>query len=273
MKQVLTLDSMLGQGKRPVGHQSWRDLLFLHQPVALEVLRARVPRGLDVDTFDGIGWVTLIPFAIFASRPAGLPRLLSMKFLEVNLRTYVRGPDGEPGIYFFSLEASSRLAVLGARFGYGLPYFAARMATARERAPGGATIRYSSRRKGSAAALEVAWDVGPAVGTAAPGSLDHFLIERYVLFAQAAGRLYRARVRHRPYPLCGATVSRLSESLTAAAGLPPFPAAPPLAHHSPGVDVDLYWRRPVARAAGPAIVPAVRETREATRFARPQREA
>jgi uncharacterized protein YqjF (DUF2071 family) len=230
----------------PVGHQLWRDLLFLHQPVAPDVLRARIPGGLELDVFDGLGWVTLIPFAIFASRPVGVPRVLGMNFLEVNLRTYVRGPGGEPGIYFFSLEASSRVAVAGARLAYALPYFAATMRCRRD--AGGATIRYSSRRRRSGAALHVTWNVGAAVGRAPPGSLDHFLIERYVLFAHRARRLYRSQVRHTPYPLYGATVSQLSESLLAPAGLPPLSPRPAVMHHSPGVDVDLFWRRPVARS-------------------------
>jgi uncharacterized protein YqjF (DUF2071 family) len=228
---------------RPVGHQSWRNLLFAHQPLAPDILGALVPRGLEIDTFDGTGWVTLIPFEIRASRPAGVPRALSVNFLEVNLRTYVRGPGGEPGIYFFSLEASSRLAAAGARLAYGLPYFAATIE--RHQDPDGATIRYASRRRGSGAALAATWTVGPEAGTAALGSLDHFLIERYVLFAARAGRIYRARVRHRAYPLCGARVTALHESLTTAAGLPPFPPTPALVHHSAGVDVDLYWRRPL----------------------------
>jgi uncharacterized protein YqjF (DUF2071 family) len=228
---------------RPVGHQSWRNLLFAHQPVAPDVLRALVPPGLEIDTFDGTGWVTLIPFEVLASRPAGVPRALSVDFLEVNLRTYVRGPGGEPGIYFFSLEASSRLAVAGARLAYALPYFAATME--RHRDPDGATTRYASRRQGSGAALAATWSVGPDAGTAALGSLDHFLIERYVLFAARGGRIYRARVRHRAYRLGSVTLTQLHESLTTAAGLPPFSPAPALVHHSAGVDVDLYWRRPL----------------------------
>jgi len=229
--------------RRPIGRQLWRDMLFLHHPVAADGLRALLPCGLELDTFDGSGWMTLIPFAVFASRPAGLPRALSMRFLEVNLRTYVRGPRGEPGIYFFSLEASSRLASAGARLAYALPYFAA--AIARRRDAGSATIIYSSRRRHGRGALDVSWSIGPAMPAAMPGCLDHFLIERYVLFAHRAGRLYRARVRHRAYPLCRATVSHLAESLTLSAGLPPFPPAPARVHHSPGVDVDIYWRQRV----------------------------
>ncbi|HXU63712.1 MAG TPA: DUF2071 domain-containing protein [Polyangia bacterium] len=226
----------------PVGHQNWRDLLFLHQPVPAELLRRLVPQPLSIDSFDGQGWVTLIPFAIQASRPAGAPERLGMSFLETNLRTYVRSPQGEPGIFFFSLEASSWLAVAGARAGYALPYFPARMECHKD--PGGATIRYRTVRRlgGAGAMLAATWHVGAPLGTAAPGTRDHFLVERYVLFAQRRGQILRARVRHRPYPLCAATVTALEETLCAEAGLPAMPPSPPAVHFSPGVDVDLFWR-------------------------------
>ena len=74
------------------------------------------------------------------------------------------------------------------------------------------------------------------------GSLEHFLIERYVLFAARGDRLYRAQVHHQPYPLCAASLEFVHESLCAPAGLPALPPAP-LVHHSPGVDVEIGWRR------------------------------
>lgn len=231
--------------RRPVGHQRWRDLLFVHAPVALQELRRLLPPPLSIDTFRGQAWATLIPFAVHDSRPAGAPRALAMSFLETNLRTYVRSPQGEPGIFFFSLEASSWLAVAGARAAYALPYFPARMERRKE-GPGPAIHYRSVRRLGRAGAgLEATWRVGPAVGVATPGTLDHFLVERYVLFAQRRGRILRARVRHQPYPLCQATVASISETLFAAAGLPALPTPAPLVHFSPGVDVDIFWRRPV----------------------------
>jgi hypothetical protein len=229
--------------ERPVGRQMWRDLLFVHQPISVGRLRPLVPDRLAIDTFEGEAWLTLIPFRVLASRPVGVPRPLGMDFLEVNLRTYVRSPAGEPGIYFFSLEASSLLSVVGARLGYALPYFPAAMST---RTDGDGTIHYRSiRRIGHPAALQVAWRPGPTLGTAAPGSLDHFLIERYVLFAARGRRLLRARVRHAPYPLCGVSVESVRESLFSAAGLPPLTAPVERAHHCPGVDVEIFWRRPL----------------------------
>ena len=112
--------------QRAVGFQRWRNLLFLHWAMPPGI-RPLVPAALELDLFEGAAWVTLIPFEIVESRPRGFPGALADRFLEVNLRTYVRGPGGEPGIYFWSLEASSLLAVVGARLLYGLPYFPARM--------------------------------------------------------------------------------------------------------------------------------------------------
>ena len=102
-----------------------------------------MPAGLDLDLFAGQAWITLIPFLIAESRPVGWPPLLAARLLETNLRTYVRGPDGEPGIYFWSLDASSLVAVLGARLLYGLPYFPATMSMRKE----GARVDYASRRR------------------------------------------------------------------------------------------------------------------------------
>ena len=227
--------------------QRWRDLLFVHWPLPVEVVQPLIPAGLEPDRHAGSAWISLIPFLIAESRPAGLPAALSITFLETNLRTYVRGPDGEPGVYFFSLEAASRSVVVAARLCYGLPYFHAVMS----RQVQGPRIAYASRRRGARdAALEVTWTVGEAREPARPGGRDHFLIERYCLYVRRRDRLHRARVRHPPYPLRAATVERLQESLLAAAGLP-TPAGVPLCHHSPGVDVEIDGLEP-AGPRGPA---------------------
>ena len=223
--------------RKPVGFQQWRDLLFLHWEMSPGVIRPLVPRRLELDLFDGRAYVTLIPFAIPESLPVRAPRVLSSDLLEVNLRTYVLGPDGEPGIYFWSLDASSPMAVAGARLLYGLPYFPAAMSMRRRE---GRVDYASKRRLGGPATLEVAWSVGTPIGVAAAGTRDHFLVERYSLYVDRLGGVYRARVRHQPYPLCQAAVIELSESMLAAAGIP-RQGSPASVHFSPGVDVDIFW--------------------------------
>jgi uncharacterized protein YqjF (DUF2071 family) len=221
--------------------QRWRDLLFVHWAMPAERVRPLVPPALALDRHDGQAWITLIPFLIAESRPAGLPRALASAFLETNLRTYVRGPDGEPGIYFFSLEAASAAAVAAARLFYGLPYFLAAMS---RRLDGDRIVYASRRRHGPRADLAITWTVGEPMGVATPGSREHFLVERYSLYVVRRSGLHRGRVRHAPYPLRRASIERLSESLLAAAGLP-APAGAPLCHHSPGVDVEILGLEPV----------------------------
>jgi uncharacterized protein len=234
------------------GFQRWRDLLFVHWEVPRATLRALVPPALEIDTFEDRAYVGLIPFAIPEARPPGrLPPVpTAAAFLETNLRTYVKG-NGQPGIWFFSLEAASTLAVLGARAAYGLPYFRATMSssagepgtTATATATGDRPIRYRSHRLWPGprpADLQIEYSVGAPMGTAVPGTLEHFLIERYTLFVQRrALGLLRANVRHAPYPLQRATVHAVDETLSRAAGLLALGRrAPDL--FSPGVDVDIF---------------------------------
>jgi uncharacterized protein YqjF (DUF2071 family) len=223
--------------RRPAGFQRWRDLLFVHWPMPLGALRPIVPGRLEIDRFDGEAYVSLIPFSIVHSRPVGAPRALATRFLETNLRTYVRGPDGEPGIYFFSLEASSRLAVVAARLLFGLPYFPAVMSMRRR----ASLVEYSSQRRGAPGfRVEVSWSIGDPVAAPGAGTRDHFLVERYSFYVARRERLYRGRVRHLPYPLRRATIERLFQTLSDAATLP-TPGEPALCHYSPGVDVDVFW--------------------------------
>jgi uncharacterized protein len=178
--------------------QTWDDLLFAHWPLPVESLRDHVPAQLEVETFDGRGWVGVTPFRLLGLRARGLPPLPYVsQFLETNVRTYVT--DGQkPGIWFFSLDASRRLAVEAARAVYKLPYFHARM-SARGAATAG--IEYRSSRFGERAELDLRYRAAGPVAPAAPGSLEHFLAERYCLYALDDGRLRRAEIHHPPWPL------------------------------------------------------------------------
>jgi uncharacterized protein len=234
----------LPEARRPVMHQRWLHLLFLHWPLPPAAVQGLLPAGLEVDTFEGRAWIGLVPFTIRGVRPPLLPAppLLS-DFHEVNLRTYVRCA-GQPGVWFFSLDAASRLAVLGARAWYRLPYHHARMRMDQSPDADGslAAVDYESERRWPGplpARCAVRYAPRGPVRTAAPGSLEHFLIERYVLYAASRGRLRRARVAHEPYPIQDASFDSLRESLSAAAGLA-GPAAETLAHYSRGVSVEVF---------------------------------
>ena len=190
----------------PIMHQRWGSLLFMHWPVPAKLLRPLVPRPLLVDNHEGLAWVGITPFTLWGVRPAFAPSLPFLsKSHELNVRTYVH-LDGVPGVWFFSLDANNAAAVLGARVAFHLPYFRARMSLERRER----TLYFASGRancRTAPAEFEAVWTVGGALGEARPGSLEFFLIERYCLYSARGGRLYRARIFHRPWPL---HIARLS---------------------------------------------------------------
>lgn len=220
----------------PSGHQRWDKLLFVHYTFPIEVVRPLVPAELDLDPWtDGAMWVGLVPFAMKDIRPSFVP--FGIDFLETNLRTYV-SRRGEPGVYFFSLEASSVLAVEAARLGWGLPYFHADMRMDER----DGCVRYETARRHRAARSVFEYRIGEALGPSEPGSLQHFLLERYYLFTVGdRGVVSKGHVHHVPYPAYAAELVAIEDGLLAAAGLPaPQGRAPAAVHYSPGVDVEVF---------------------------------
>jgi len=229
--------------ERPVMRQLWRHLGFLHWPVDHDAVSHLLPPGLEPDTFGGVAYVGIVPFTISLSQTASFALPLVPKFHELNLRTYVHRNGRSPGVWFFSLDAASHLAVVAARLTYGLPYFYSRMSMQVTGDPTSPTIVYESRRctrtKGWGEFRGRYGPAGPAAA-AAPGTLEFFLIERYLLYAWNGRSLSEARVHHVPYPLQSATVADLTESLTCVAGLPKSMGAPTHVHYSREVDVSIY---------------------------------
>jgi uncharacterized protein YqjF (DUF2071 family) len=222
------------------GTQRWRDLFFLHWTVPIEAVRPLIPSALELDPWDGRMHIGVVPLRMEQIRPSWIPRAAGLDFLELNLRTYVHH-RGRPGIWFFSLEASSWLAVRAARASWSLPYHHARMDMDR----GGGRLRYASERRGAAAA---SWDaelsVGAPLGSSELGTIEHFLFERYLLFAERGGRVLEGAVNHQPYAAHRAEVHGLRHSLSAAAGLPHLDEPPSLVHYCPGVDVEVFGPTP-----------------------------
>lgn len=184
--------------------QTWEELLFAHwriDPAALSL-----PEGLRPDLFEGEAWIGVTPFRVSGLRARGLPPLpLVSSFLELNTRTYVTD-GGKPGIWFFSLDAESELAVEAARQGYKLPYFRADMRAEWR----GGRLEYESRRRdgrGAPAAFRASYRPIGEVLDADPRSLAHFLTERYCLYAEHEGQLLRAEIHHEPWPLQPAEAS------------------------------------------------------------------
>lgn len=220
-----------------IGRMTWNDLLFMHWPVHESVLRHLVPAGLEIDRFDGQAWIGVIPFYMSDVRPRGVPSVLASEFPELNVRTYVRFRD-QAGVWFFSLDAASRLAVWGARRFFHLPYHYATMSTSSDRE----IVAYRSRRAGAPEVRLVCQYMpkGPPVHFA-PGTLEFFLAERYCLFTEdPRGDLLRGDIRHEPWPLQRAEVEMEINTMTSPIGLT-LPRQDPLVHFAKQLDV-LAWK-------------------------------
>jgi uncharacterized protein len=216
--------------ERPVMYQMWRNLTFLHWRYAPDALGSLLPCGLQLDTFAGDGWLGVTPFQLAGLRPPGLPALPWLSYFpELNVRTYVIGPDGERGIWFFSLEAGRWLAVAGARILYGLPYRWSSIRIAGK----ARQFTYAARRQFGAGSARITVCRAEPVS---PDALTRFLTARFRLYSTRRGRVIAAQVEHPPWPLEAATLVAVEQNLIEQCGLP-APYGRPLVHFSPGVSV------------------------------------
>jgi uncharacterized protein len=219
--------------RRPVMFQTWSRVTFLHWAYPASTIRALVPAALEIDLFEGRAWVTLTPFWLRDLRAPGIPALPWISSSpETNVRTYVRGPDGRPGIWFFSLDFARLPAVGFARAVYRLPYMWSRMGLHTTRK----SMRYRGRRRWGGPPSRYDIEVEPVRPLAEPdvSPLDNFLTARWILFTFLGRALAAASVEHPPWPLWSVRVRHMQENLLAAAGIP-APEDAPHAHFSPGV--------------------------------------
>jgi uncharacterized protein YqjF (DUF2071 family) len=199
--------------------QTWADLLFCHWAVEPGAVRAHVPASLDLDLFDGRAWLSITPFEVQGTRARGtVPPPVLSRFPELNVRTYVtRG--GRAGIWFFSLDAASMLAVAAARGLYRLPYLRARMRIDR----GGGWIDYRSARsdpRGAPARFEARYRPTGGVRHAPAGSLEAWLVERYRLYTvDGEGRVFAGDIHHRRWTIEDAEVEIRANTMTAPHGI------------------------------------------------------
>jgi uncharacterized protein YqjF (DUF2071 family) len=218
---------------------TWQELLFMHWPLAPAVLRPLVPSSLQLDTFEAQAWIGVVPFRMSGVRPRYCPPLPWLSaFLELNVRTYVT-IGGKPGVWFFSLDAANPVAVRLARWRFHLPYFDARMTSTSE--AGGWQYRSARSHRGAQAGEFVAWygPTGP-VTYARPGTLEHWLTERYCLYAaDRQARLWRGEIHHQPWPLQPAEAEVTTNTLLAPLALR-LPFTAPLLHFAARLDVTAW---------------------------------
>lgn len=215
---------------------SWQNLVFMHWPLPSEQLRPLIPPALEIDTFEGTAWIGVVPFQMTGVHPRFVPTLPGLSaFPELNVRTYVTMHD-KPGVWFFSLEAANPIAVRAARWLFCLPYFDARMAIT----PCNGGYHYRSQRthRGASPAAFAGWyrPSGPA-SHAPAGTLEHWLTERYCLYAaDRKGRVWRGDIHHDRWPLQPAEADIEMNTMLDLLGLA-VPHTAPLLHFADRLDV------------------------------------
>ncbi|WP_229263740.1 YqjF family protein [Cohnella cholangitidis] len=217
--------------------QTWHTLLFAHWPIAIDKIQPFIPSPLRLDVFEGQAWIAVVPFDMSGIRLNHMPTLpFTSKFAELNVRTYVT-IDNKPGVYFFSLDATNILAVKGARAFYHLPYYLADIELHKE----AQTLSYQSKRRGSRGDFQFHGSYRPISPpyTAQSGTLEHWLTERYCLYANHKGRAYRCDILHDPWPLQHAEAEIYTNTMANINGLR-LPDEKPVLHYAERLEV-LTW--------------------------------
>jgi uncharacterized protein YqjF (DUF2071 family) len=229
-----------------VMHQTWSKLLFAHWPVKPEVLRPLIPSSLILDTFDGMAWVGVVPFYMSNVRVRYLPPFPTTgEFCELNVRTYVMPKDGKPGVWFFSLEAASILAVIGARIVFHLPYYKAAMRLTTN----GKEVQYASQRThrgAQPAAFEGRYQATGDVYHSQAGNLDHWLTHRLSLYAADRHQnIYQGDIAHDAWPLQPAEADLPLNTMAQASGIS-LPDTKPLLHYAERMDMHAWYPRRIS---------------------------
>ena len=218
-------------------HQNWGQLLFMHWRVDANLIRHLIPEALSLDLYGDSAWIGIVPFTMWDIRafPPIAPRLPGLDAMhELNVRTYVHY-DGVPGVWFFSLDVNSLIAATTARAFFHLPYHHADIDVTGKR-----SFKFRAQRSSGDADFSAAWTIGEELPVAQPGTREFFLTERYCLYAESDGEVYRARIFHEPYSLREATLKSYDTNLFEVNRLP-TPKTEPIVHYADEVDVEIWY--------------------------------
>ena len=187
---------------KPLFLGDWMRAAFIHYEVDAELLQREIPFKLDL--WHGRAFVSLVAFVMQRLRPRLGGWLGELAFRPIsgthflNVRTYVRHRN-EPGIYFMAEFLSNRLCVPLGPPTFGLPYRPGRMEYRHEQEGGvlAGTVKSAGDRSG----LLYRATLAPAGFNACPpGTLDFFLLERYIGFTRYGDVRRLFHIRHQPWP-------------------------------------------------------------------------
>ncbi|WP_110929209.1 YqjF family protein [Bacillus massiliglaciei] len=210
--------------------QVWNDVFFAHWPCEPEKIKKLLPESIELDTFNGTAWISLVSFHITDFRFRYLPPIPHLNFVpELNVRTYVIN-KGIPSIYFFSLDTTRYSAVLGARLGTGLPYRKAKMGmeTGRDRH---VTFKSSFTKAGNQEDFRASYQPGPKMYEPEKESLEFWLLERYRLYSFQRNQLVYIDIHHDQWKISDVRAD-IKENTMAPCLLPQTDKAPSLMHYA-----------------------------------------
>ncbi|MBS4208260.1 DUF2071 domain-containing protein [Bacillus sp. FJAT-50079] len=203
--------------------QVWRDMLFMHWPVDAAFVRNRIPEDLELDLFNDQAWISVIPFRATNTRGRFLPLIPFMTaYLELNIRTYVVY-QGVPGIYFFRIDANHLPTVVGARAYTGIPYCMADMTFLCENNK----YFFSSLNKKERREVKLAYQGEDVLYEVEPGTLDHWLLERYCMYSIKGKHVYRGDIHHDKWKVTNGQVEVITGK-----GISLFSKTKPIVHFS-----------------------------------------
>lgn len=218
--------------------QEWKQLSYLHFPVSADEVRPLVPKDIEIDTYQGSAYVSIVLFVADKMHIRALPSIPGFStWSQINVRTYIRVGE-EKGVYFFNTYCDSAIASwMGQHIGH-LNLYDASVAITQEAET---TIAALRREKEPGAAVFSA-RVTPTGETfeAAPGSLDSFVLVRDNYFSESDGVITRMDLRHPPYSLKRAEVDIFESTVAAACGIR-VADRPLLAHQVMGATPVFSW--------------------------------
>lgn len=168
--------------------QKWNHLLMLHWPVSRALLEPHVPKRLEIDTYEDTAWISFIPFKVTNMRLRGLPKVPYFHtFNEINIRTYVTY-KGNPGVYFFSLNANKWLNVIGPKLVF-LPYYYAKITLKQD-----ASFHFTLESRNEK--FDCLYYPTSDLYVPSADSLDDWLLERYCFWIEKGKWLFRGDIHH-----------------------------------------------------------------------------
>lgn len=202
----------------------WMDLLFIHWEVDPILIQKYLPDGVKVDTFEGKGYLGIVPFVMNKLTFSQIPFLFT-PFPEINVRTYIKVGD-VPGIYILHVTLNSKLGLILSK-GYEIEYNLEKLMISRIEQD----ITITSNK------FNCICTPGSEHFFARKGSLEYWLTERYRLYlVKKDGNILYEDISHEQWTLQEASISLKKNSLFDQ--LPfPMPSSEPHVLYSKGMSV------------------------------------